>query len=157
MAADQERNCLAVSLIEGQPRHALLRNLKAGDDVALTRHAFANVVQQQTEIKKFGAFEFLEEAAVALVPLGLRLLCPMKALDGEKRMLIDGEAMIEVPYHQRIDEFEFRQEQDQQAERMHGSQSLGGMRLDQYSLQIAPAQRAGWRRLRQFGQHRLNP
>ena len=67
-------------------------------------NAFAGVVQQQSEIEQFGIFQFAEKFGIALIPFGLRLLQAMQAFDGEERMLIHGEAMIEIAHDQRVDE-----------------------------------------------------
>ena len=63
------------------------------------------------QIEQFGIFQFAKQFGVALVPFRLRLLQAVQALDGEKRMLIDGEAMIEIAHYQRVDELQFRQQQ----------------------------------------------
>ena len=64
--------------------------------------------------------------------------------------------MIEVAHHQGIDRFQFRQEQRKQAQRMHGAQRLGGMRLGQDFTQVQPQLRSSRRRGCQGWQHALN-
>jgi len=56
-------------------------------------------------------------------------------------MLIDGIAVIEVAQHQGIDGFELRYGHRQQAKRMHGSQRLGGVRLNEQLSKIGPQAR----------------
>ena len=62
----------------------------------------------------------------------------MQILDGEEGMLIDGVTMIKIADHESFDSLEFRQQQGQQAERVHGSERIGGMWLDERFLEVEP-------------------
>src|SRR5258707_1784814 len=72
-------------------------------------------------------------------------------------MLVDGEAMIKIADYKRINEFEFRQKNRQQAQRMHRTQGISRVRLNQDRLQIAPTVPASGRRFNQRRQNLLNP
>ena len=83
-------------------------------------------------------FEFAEQFAKTPVPFRFRFLQAMQIFDGEERVLINRVAMIKITHHEHLDTLEFRQQQRQQAKRVHGAQSIGGMRLHQRLLQIKP-------------------
>ena len=71
-------------------------------------------------------------------------------------MLIHSEAMIKIAHHQRVDELQLRQQQSQQPQRVHGTQRVGGVRLQQRLLQIQPQFRAPRRHRGQRGKGLLN-
>ncbi len=73
----------------------------------------------------------------------------MEALDGEKRMLIHGEAMVEIAHHQSINGLQFGKQQCEQTQRVHGPQRVGGMRLQKSLLQVKPELRSAWGSRRQ--------
>src|SRR5581483_2106852 len=156
MIRDQERNHLAVGLLEPQALQAFLRIFKAGDQMIVTRQAFPYIMEQKGQVKQFGTLQFLEEMAVALVPLRSRTTRAVQALDCEKRMLVHGEPVIKITHYERIDQLQFREEHREQAERMHGAERLGGMRLNQDRAQISPAFRPGRRRFYERRQNLLN-
>jgi hypothetical protein len=70
------------------------------------------------------------------------LLQPVQALDRQKGMFVHGEAMVEIAHHQRVDKIQFRQEQSQKPQRMHGPQRVGGVGLQERLLQVEPEFRA---------------
>src|ERR1700690_1551267 len=70
----------------------------------------------------------------------------MQVFDGEEGMLVDRVAMIEVADDEGFNSFEFRQKQSEQTQRVHGTQGVGGVRLQQRLLQIEPEFSASWRR-----------
>src|SRR5215472_702847 len=80
----------------------------------------------------------------------------MEGFDRDERVFVDGEAVIEIPNYQRIDQVQFRQQQRQQTKRMHGSQSVGGIRLQERFLQVEPKLSASRRRGSQGGKRLLD-
>src|SRR5581483_1554438 len=132
MAGNEERNGVAVSPFQAKTLHALLRDLKAGDYVILARESFANVVEQKSEIKQLWTFQLLQQAAIALVPLGTGLLRSMQAFNGEEGMFVDCEAMIKIAHDKRVDQLKLGQKNCQQTERMHRTQGVGCVRLHQH-------------------------
>src|SRR6266576_2556196 len=110
MAADEEKNCLALRGIKIQTLQGSLRDLKARLHVALAGRALAYIVQEQGQVKELRAFEFGEQLGIALIPLRLRLLQAMQALDADERMFVYREAMIVIAHHQGVDQLEFRQQ-----------------------------------------------
>ena len=118
--------------------------------------AFAGIVQKQAQVKEFGLFEFREQSGEALVPFRFRFLQAMQMLDGKKRVLVDRVAVIEVADDQRFDSLQFRQEQREQAQRIHRAECVGGVRLEQSFLEVEPQFAAARRRGSQRGQRLLN-
>ena len=76
-------------------------------------------MQQQREVQQVRLLEFLQQFGVALVPFGLRLPQRMQIIDGHERMLVYREAVRIIAHHQRIDSGKFREEQCEQAQRVH--------------------------------------
>src|ERR1039458_9251109 len=64
----------------------------------------------------------------------------MQMFDRQKRVLIHRVAVVKVTHHQRLYPLQFRQQKRQQAQRVHGAQSVGRMRLHQRFLPVP----AGW-------------
>src|SRR6266545_2024015 len=100
MAANEEKHCIALGRIEIQTLQGGLRDLNARSNMALAGRALANVMQEQGQIEKLGPFQLRKQLRIALIPLRLRLLQAMQAFDGNKRVLVDREAMIVVAHHQ---------------------------------------------------------
>src|SRR5437879_5415678 len=103
MASNEEENGCAFTGVDVQAVHAAFGDFQAGYDVIASGNTLGGVMQQQSQVKQLGRFQFLEQFGVAPVPLGLRLLQPVQALDGQEGMLVDREAMVRVWHNQRIE------------------------------------------------------
>ena len=68
----------------------------------------------------------------------------MQNFDGQKGVLVDGVAVIQVAQHQRVDGVELGQGEREQVQRMHRAQRLGGVRLDQELAQMCATGAASW-------------
>src|SRR5579859_1310950 len=115
MIRNQEENLGALLGIEIQTVHGAVGNLQAAFDVIASRDALSGVVQQKRQVEQFGIFQFAEQFPVSLIPLGLRLLQAMQALDCKERMFVDGEPVVKIAHDERVDELQLRQQQGQYA------------------------------------------
>src|SRR6516162_7794245 len=128
MSGNQEANGSSIWL--RQP-HALNRRsgkLQTVVHVIGASKSFADIVQQQREKEQVWALQLRQQLCIGFQPLDFLILEPMQDLDGEKAVLVDRVAMVQVAEYERINCLELGNGQRQQLERVHGAQSISGVR-----------------------------
>src|SRR5208283_4170514 len=84
---------------------------------------FADVVQQQREVKQAGAVETLKQRRVMFVRLVLRLPNPVELFEADQRVFVGGVLMIKLVLHQAGEPAEFRDVFAEQIHLVHGAQN----------------------------------
>jgi hypothetical protein len=138
MTGGEGEDDFAVGRIEFETGESAFGESGAGLDVVVGLGAFADVVKKESEVKKIGLFEFVEEFGVALIPFGLRLAEEMEIFDGDEGVLVDGVAMGVVADDESIDGFEFGKQDGEKAKGVEGAERVCGMRREENFLEDHP-------------------
>src|SRR5271157_883957 len=109
MAGYQIAHGFAIDGIEIEAAGATVGELQAALNVIVTGDSFSRIMQQEREVKQFRLFEFTEQLGEALIPFRFRFFQTMQMFDREKRMFIDGIAMVKIAYDQRFNALQLRQ------------------------------------------------
>ena len=137
--------------VEVQPRQKAVGQFHALHRMLAGAPRLARVVQQQRQQKQIQPVDLRQQLRQPLLVVVRRLPQPVHVVDGQKRVLVHGVAVIAVADHQRIDAVELRNQHLQHAQRVHRAQRMRGVRSQQHLAQRIPQVRPLGNR---DGQHR---
>ena len=98
----------------------------------------AGVVQQQGKEEEIEAVDFREQLRQALLVLVGGRAQGVHVVDDEEGVLVDGVAVVAVADDERVDAVELGNQHLKNAERVHGAQSVRGVRTEQHFAQRVP-------------------
>ena len=119
----QELDQRALVARKVDPRDQLADQRNALRDVAMPA-GLADVVQQHAEHEELGLLDLAEHLRGALRLGGLAGRQRLEVLDGEQRVLVDREFVVDVVLHQARQRAELRQEPSEQSELVHFPERL---------------------------------
>ena len=138
MEADELEDGLALLGVEVQPGEEGVGQLDALAGMLAGAAGLAGVVKQQGEQEEVEAVDLRQQLGQALFVVVGGLAQAVDVVDGEEGVLVDGVAVIAVANDQGVDAVELGDEHFQNAEGVHGSQSMCGMGAEQDFAQGVP-------------------
>ena len=138
MQADELENGVALLGVEVEAGEKTVGQLDTLLRVLAGAAAFAGVVQEQGEEEEIEAVDFGEQLGEALLVLACGRAQGVDVVDDQKGVLVDGVAMVAVADDERVDAVEFGDEHLENAERVHGAQSVGGVGAEKHFAKSVP-------------------
>ena len=138
MQADELENGVALLGVEVEAGEKAVGQLDALLRMLAGAAALAGVVQEQGEEEEVEAIDFRQQLGEALLVLVGGRAQGVDVVDDEEGVLVDGVAVIAVADDERVDAVELGDEHFQNAERVHGAESMSGVRAEKHFAQSVP-------------------
>src|ERR1039458_6058198 len=128
MEANELENGFFFFGVEIQPSEKGVGQFDAGGDVIAGSACLADVVEQESEQEEVEAVNLRQQLGESLFVFEGRLAERVDIVDDKEGVLVDGVAVIAVADHQGVDAVKLGDEHLQNAESVHGAESMSGVR-----------------------------